>query len=340
MKAILAICLMIELLFLGAQAASTHFQFHHEAIPYFGIKIFQESQGSGSSSSSLSTKKKKRRKKSGSEDNSVENFEQMRKGQMAKLDLIKDLHPMAESSGSPGESKPPLDLSIPLPPPPANLMALKQVLMDVFWTLEPKMGLVWFKAHLNFPTVIRILFYIPPILFPWLLLLDLFSRKSSKGEYHQFLKSLRGIWFLTNKPYRNFDQAYTFWKKPTIQGQFQRENRTLRKKWFRALIQEDKRHEALNFGAVLFNEDRKDTSFAQELCVEILNGEGSIDRKYSALLTWYLSKKGNAENAWLIFQKCFAKVAAGDLDRESRRLLRMISTLSDQAAPRQLLGES
>jgi len=338
MKSILALLLFAEVLFFGIQALATHFQKEHQALPYFGERLYTPGTTNQSQSTSTTTlKKTKKRKKTGGEDSLLNDFESMHKGQLAKLDLIKDLHPMAESSGS-AASEEPADLRVPLPSPPGNLKEFQRIVKRTFWDLEPKMGLVWFQSHLNFPIIIRILAYIPPVFLPWILISGLFSARGSRGEYKTFLKSLRGIHFFPAKPYKNFENSYSLWRKPTIQGQFKKEGRKLKKQWFRVLLANQKRLEGLNFGSVLFNEDRKDAGFAEELCQAIINSNEGIDRRYSALLTWYLGRKGSPELAWEIFQKAFSNASAGELDLTAKKLLHKIAAMCPNQEPKQLLS--
>ena len=327
MKSILTLCVAGEIICGLLMLLSVHFQWNHQVIPYFAEGQLTRSYSQSTNASAKNHRNPQSNLSESKSNKLLDNFEEVRKDQLNRLNLVQDIHPMMEKSS---------DMSLKtvsnapknLPSSPRNFVDLKITIEKTFWELQPNFGVVWFNAFLEFPIVLRILALIPPLWLPLLILSGKFTNRKTRDQgYQTFLKSLRGLHFFPAKPYQNFENAYALWKIPSVQNQFQKEKRSLKKQWFKALIANGQRFDGLNFGSTLIHENQKDLEFSEELCITLLQGKERIDRRYSSLLTWYLSSKGTPELARFIYERTLQGIKPGELDHSARILLRKATSL-------------
>ena len=142
MKSLLTLCLGTELLLLMMMIVSAHYKWNYQALPYLGkgTNLRSHSNATTHESGNINRLDLKRNLPKTSTDKLVENFEQTRKNQLDRLNVIRDIHPMTEKKT--GRKVGSAANTIKLPASPRNLGDLKQVLKQTFWELQPSLGIV------------------------------------------------------------------------------------------------------------------------------------------------------------------------------------------------------
>ncbi len=326
MKLILIFLFLAEVLMVLSQVGSIHFHYRSEAIPYFARLI----QRQAPTAESRTGKKQRFARKipaAASEDDSVSNFENMRKNQLGKLDLINNLHPMAESKAQKKqrENRRPMRL----PRPPRDFNVLIRAYKEIFQEMNPSYGMVWLRTQIPLPQAVRIALFAPIICMPFFMLGGLRRKMTVHNSYDKFLKSLRGVWFHKITGYQNFAASWEHWKNTGIQLKFQKERRPLKLKWFQILVKEGQPRAALNWGTHLYSQDPKDEKFDRQFCQLLLSLNRAVDFKFSKVLTWYLKETRNDTDAQRVWDQTLEPCRQERLDPDVKALAQTVAEITN-----------